>query len=251
MNARILRGEVAAAGLRPARRDAPVGSTAVTTAPGANRASSRRASGRSVPLGREQHELAADRVDRDLHAAVVVHVGRGEAASVQAQAGWAECFARVADAAVADGARTAPAPRRSARFVTGIAPAASTRPGLPEFSRSTHDAPQPAKPLPSAGSTEGRAFANAASRRRETAVRGRRLAARVGDEQARAVADGDAHARRTDRRRLRPRRAPRSGSRARPGRPRHRRATARSRRAGSGPRRSRRRGRAARRRSRR
>ena len=59
------------------------------------------------------------------------------------------------------GARTRTASASAERFVTGIAPAVSNRSGVPEFAKSTHVVPQPAKPVPSAGSKRGRTLANA------------------------------------------------------------------------------------------
>src|SRR5581483_8536356 len=70
----------------------------------------------------------------------------------------------------AAGASTRTCSASAASFVTGMAPAASTRSGRPEFARSTQEAPQPAKPVPSAASNAGRAFANVEPDRRNAAV---------------------------------------------------------------------------------
>ena len=58
------------------------------------------------------------------------------------------------------GARTRTASASAERFVTGIAPAVSSRSGVPELAKSTHVVPQPAKPVPRAGSKRGRTLAN-------------------------------------------------------------------------------------------
>ncbi len=191
----------------------------------------------------EEDELPADRVDRDLHPAVVAGVGGGDAAPVQAQAG--DRARRPVRRIRRAGASTFTGSASRARLVTGIAPAARTRSGVPELARSTNEAPQPAKPVPSAGSKLGRAFANVAGPR--AAERRRRLSARVRHEQVGPEASR-CPCPRTGRRLPRRRRAPRSGSRGRPDRPARRRARGRSRTAGPGPRRRRRRGRDGRRR---
>ena len=82
MHSRILGREVARARLHLADELPPVRSVAVTTAPGAN---VREPNLEPVPLRRvvsEQDQPAADRVDGDVEVAVVVVVGRREAASV-------------------------------------------------------------------------------------------------------------------------------------------------------------------------
>ena len=88
------------------------------------------------------------------------------------------------------GARTRTASASADRFVTGIAPAASSRSGVPELAKSTHVAPQPANPVPSAGTKRGRDVCERAGRGLH--VGGGGLVARVGHEEAEAAAGRDA-----------------------------------------------------------
>ncbi len=94
------------------------------------------------------------------------------------------------------GARTRTCSASVFRFVTGIAPAVSTRSGVPEFATSTQDAPQPAK-LVSERRIEARPRVREPAR--ELAIGRGRLVPRVRDEQARAAvrldSGRDAHAR--------------------------------------------------------
>ena len=195
MDARILRRQVAAPRLHLARARRPLGSDAVTTAPGDEAREPTSSQWPIGPVGRSSTSLppivftatsirpslptSAAATPRPFSAQPVARGRRGADRTVPAWCG----------ASTRTGSASRP------RLVTGIAPAASTSSGLPEFARSTHEAPQPAKPVPSAGSKSGRAFA----KRRPGAepVGGRRLAARVRHEQvgARRRRRGrDAHA---------------------------------------------------------
>ena len=107
----------------------------MTSAPGANRARLTSSQWPVAPGVAEQDQLAADRVDGDVHAAVVVVVGRGDATPVDERPGAVEAdelrsrrrTVRSAFSSTWIGAASL------ARFVTGIAPFASTRSSLPSF----------------------------------------------------------------------------------------------------------------------
>ena len=81
VHSRVLRRQIARPRLHLAYEPATVGRTAVTTAPGENLASRTASQWPTAPVGRKQLELPADRVDGDVHPAVVVEVGRREAAA--------------------------------------------------------------------------------------------------------------------------------------------------------------------------
>ena len=191
----------------------------------AGRADLEPVSGRGSAL--QQLQPAADRVDRDVEPAVVVVVRDGETATDDArQSDGADrrtgirelpgvpCAERFSSTWIGWASR--------ARFVTGMAPLASTRSGSPSRSRSAHDVPQPVNDWPKAAAKPGRPSANV-----EPFFTGGRpvehrvlLAARVADEKigqpvAVDVRSSRRPCRHSGRRRRRSRHAPRSGSRGR------------------------------------
>ena len=97
MNPRILGGQVAAPGLHRSLEAPPVGEDDGDDGTG-RELRQPDVEPVAAAAGRlQQDELAADRVDRDLHAAVVVDVGGREPASVQQQALRPEDPVRVAE----------------------------------------------------------------------------------------------------------------------------------------------------------
>ena len=121
------------------------------------------AAGTGVP---QQHERAADRIDGDVDVAVVVVIGRCEPTTDdQRQRALVDDPTRLRELP------GRPSPARFwrtwmgcaslARFVTGMSPFVRIRSRLPSRSRSTYDAPHPAKLVPRAEAKPARASANA------------------------------------------------------------------------------------------
>ena len=199
VDARILGREVAAPGLDLADESAAVGEHRRHDRAGRERARLTSSQWPERAGVAEQDQLAADRVDRDVHAPVVVVVRRGDPAAVDErraiEPGGAPTRRRTGRR---PGSR-APAPARASffTFVTGIAPLARTRSCRPLLARSTHETPQPVSFSPTAARTLRCAFGERRAVRRPEG--GVTLAARVGHEQvgpavAAVVLRGDPHA---------------------------------------------------------
>ena len=167
----------------------------------------------------EQDELPADELIGDVHVAVVVEVGGGEPAAVRPRSrAEPDEAGRVRELAAARFSSTCTGPASLPRFVTGIAPFASTRSRLPVVVRGRPtSAPAGEVRAEAPWRTPAAPFANDAPAAR--CGRPRALAARVASRRGRAgrrrcSRRRDAHAgvRVGDARAVRARR--RSGSRA-------------------------------------
>ena len=195
VDARVLGREVAAARLnRRARASGRPASVAVTTAPGEKRDSATSSQWPVGPVGRRSTSLPPIVL---MATSMRPSLPASAAASAAAVQRAAPRERRSAVAVRGSCPRSARAPSPARRPWRGSSPGSrrprATRSGVPEFARSTNEAPQPAKPVPSAGSKSGRAFANVAVARARNAADGSPRELRH-EQVSGPFCDGDAHA---------------------------------------------------------